>query len=142
LRNESAAAHDIRASRPQPASGDAVDPIALAPVDEVLVTTLVDNVYDALLAGDDMITRAPLAAGAAQAPQFESASTQIEMIAERGYSAMITVRRGISSTSVLFDTGLSPDAGALTWGGPGAVGQEAADVGGGCWRAGPLTSTG
>jgi metal-dependent hydrolase (beta-lactamase superfamily II) len=32
------------------------------------------------------------------------------MIAEHGYSAMITVRRGISSTSVLFDAGLSPDA--------------------------------
>jgi 7,8-dihydropterin-6-yl-methyl-4-(beta-D-ribofuranosyl)aminobenzene 5'-phosphate synthase len=63
LCNESAAAHDIRASLPRLASGDAVDPIALAPVDEVVVTTLVDNFYDALLAGNDTITRAPLAAG-------------------------------------------------------------------------------
>jgi 7,8-dihydropterin-6-yl-methyl-4-(beta-D-ribofuranosyl)aminobenzene 5'-phosphate synthase len=31
------------------------------------------------------------------------------MIAEHGYSARITVRRGRSSTSVLFDAGLSPD---------------------------------
>lgn len=34
---------------PRPALGDAIDPIGLEPVDEVVVTTLVDNVYDALL---------------------------------------------------------------------------------------------
>jgi 7,8-dihydropterin-6-yl-methyl-4-(beta-D-ribofuranosyl)aminobenzene 5'-phosphate synthase len=42
--------------------GSAADPIALEPVDDVVVTTLVDNVYDALLTGDDSITRAPFAA--------------------------------------------------------------------------------
>jgi 7,8-dihydropterin-6-yl-methyl-4-(beta-D-ribofuranosyl)aminobenzene 5'-phosphate synthase len=47
------------------------DPIALEPVDDVVVTTLADNVYDALLTGDGSITRAPLAAGTARAPQFE-----------------------------------------------------------------------
>jgi 7,8-dihydropterin-6-yl-methyl-4-(beta-D-ribofuranosyl)aminobenzene 5'-phosphate synthase len=107
---DSAAAHDISASLPRPASGDAVDPIELVPVDEVVVTTVVDNFYDALLASDHTITRAPLAAGSAAAAQFESGSTQVGMIAEHGYSAMITVRRGDSSTSVLFDAGLSPDA--------------------------------
>src|SRR5262245_18236615 len=110
LCDESAGAHDIGASLPRPASGDAVDPITLAPVDEAVVTTLVDNVYDALLTGNDTITRAPFAAGTAQAPQFESGSTQVGMIAEHGYSALVTVRRGTSSTSVLFDAGLSPDA--------------------------------
>ena len=30
-------------------SGTAVDPIALAPVDEITITTLVDNSYDALM---------------------------------------------------------------------------------------------
>jgi 7,8-dihydropterin-6-yl-methyl-4-(beta-D-ribofuranosyl)aminobenzene 5'-phosphate synthase len=84
------------------------DDSAAAPVDEVIVTTLVDNIYDALLASNDTITRAPFAAGAARAPQFESGSTHVGLIAEHGYSAMITVRRGKSSTSVLFDTGLSP----------------------------------
>jgi 7,8-dihydropterin-6-yl-methyl-4-(beta-D-ribofuranosyl)aminobenzene 5'-phosphate synthase len=110
LCDDSAAAPDIRAALPRPANRDAVDPITLAPVDEVIVTMLVDNIYDALLAGNDTITRAPFAAGAAQAPQFESGSTQVGLIAEHGYSAMITVRRGNSSTSVLFDTGLSPGA--------------------------------
>ena len=37
---------------PRPARGDAIDPIGLEPVDEVVVTTLVDNVYDALLPSD------------------------------------------------------------------------------------------
>jgi 7,8-dihydropterin-6-yl-methyl-4-(beta-D-ribofuranosyl)aminobenzene 5'-phosphate synthase len=54
---------------PRPAAGGAADPIALEPVDDVVVTTLVDNVYDALLPGDDTITRAPFAAGTARAPQ-------------------------------------------------------------------------
>jgi 7,8-dihydropterin-6-yl-methyl-4-(beta-D-ribofuranosyl)aminobenzene 5'-phosphate synthase len=42
---------------PRPALGDAIDPIGLAPVDEVTVTTLVDNVYDALLPDDERTTR-------------------------------------------------------------------------------------
>src|SRR5258708_22440051 len=32
------------------------------------------------------------------------------MMAEHGFSALVTVRRGGTTTSVLFDTGLSPDA--------------------------------
>lgn len=105
-----AAAPDIPAALPRPAAGDAVDPITLVPVDEVTVTTVVDNIYDALLAGSDTITRAPFAAGAAQAPQFESGSTQVGLVAEHGYSALVTMRRDGTSTSLLFDTGLSPGA--------------------------------
>src|SRR5262249_58441792 len=95
---------------PQPVAGSAVDPITLEPVDEVVVTTLVDNVYDALLSGDETITRAPFAAGIAQAPQFESGTTQVGLMAEHGFSALVSVRTGSTTTSVLFDTGLSPDA--------------------------------
>ena len=108
--NERASAHDIGRATPRLATGPAVDPIALAPVDEVVVTTLVDNLYDALLVGDDRITRAPFTAGTAQAPQFESGATHVGLMAEHGYSALVTARRGSSTTSVLFDTGLSPDA--------------------------------
>jgi 7,8-dihydropterin-6-yl-methyl-4-(beta-D-ribofuranosyl)aminobenzene 5'-phosphate synthase len=101
---------DIEAAAPRPATGSAVDPIALAPVDEVVITTLVDNVYDALLGGSETVTRAPFTAGTAQAPQFESGVTTVGLMAEHGFSALVTVRRGASTTSVLFDTGLSPDA--------------------------------
>jgi len=46
---EPATAGDVRAAMPHPAAGSAADPIALEPVDVVVVTTLVDNLYDALL---------------------------------------------------------------------------------------------
>jgi 7,8-dihydropterin-6-yl-methyl-4-(beta-D-ribofuranosyl)aminobenzene 5'-phosphate synthase len=100
----------VREATPRAVFGPAVDPIALAPVDEVTITTLVDNVYDALLEGDERVSRAPFAAGIAQAPQFETGSTTVGLRAEHGFSALVTVRRGDSSTSLLFDTGLSPDA--------------------------------
>lgn len=74
---------EAASSAPVAATGPAVDPIRLEPVDEISVTTLVDNVYDALLAGggddddddDDRTVRAPFAAGTAVAPQFESGRT-------------------------------------------------------------------
>ncbi|MBM0225500.1 MULTISPECIES: MBL fold metallo-hydrolase [Micromonospora] len=87
-----------------------MDPITLAPVDEVTITTLVDNVYDALLDGDDRAVRAPFKAGVASAPQFEAGSTTVGLRAEHGFAALVTVRRGNTTTTLLFDTGLSPDA--------------------------------
>ncbi|MCP9969205.1 MBL fold metallo-hydrolase [Actinomadura madurae] len=44
------------------------------------------------------------------APQFEEGRTPTGMIAEHGFSALVTVRRAGRSTRLLFDTGLSPDA--------------------------------
>ncbi len=95
---------------PRAASGSAVDPIALEPVDEIVITTLVDNVYDGLLEGDERTTRAPLNAGLAEAPQFETGLTAVGLMAEHGFSALVSVRRGATTTTLLFDTGLSPDA--------------------------------
>jgi 7,8-dihydropterin-6-yl-methyl-4-(beta-D-ribofuranosyl)aminobenzene 5'-phosphate synthase len=105
-----ATAADIQMAMPRPVTGSAVDPIVLEPVDEVVVTTLVDNVYDALLDGDETVKRAPFSAGTAEAPQFESGITTIGLMAEHGFSALVTVRRSSTTTSILFDTGLSPDA--------------------------------
>jgi 7,8-dihydropterin-6-yl-methyl-4-(beta-D-ribofuranosyl)aminobenzene 5'-phosphate synthase len=98
---------------PRPAPGAAVDPIALEPVDELRVTTLVDNVYDALLPGDENTRRAPFGVGTATAPQFEGGRTAVGLVAEHGFAALVTVRRGETTTSLLFDTGISPD-GAVT----------------------------
>jgi 7,8-dihydropterin-6-yl-methyl-4-(beta-D-ribofuranosyl)aminobenzene 5'-phosphate synthase len=67
----------VAAAVPRRAAGSAVDPIALEPVDEIVITTLVDNVYDALLTGDGRTTRAPFRAGQAPAPQFETGSTMV-----------------------------------------------------------------
>lgn len=95
---------------PRPAPGAAVDPIALEPVDELVVTTLVDNVYDALLPGDERTQRVSFNAGTAVAPQFEGGRTAVGLVAEHGFAALVTVRRANRTTSLLFDTGLSPDA--------------------------------
>jgi 7,8-dihydropterin-6-yl-methyl-4-(beta-D-ribofuranosyl)aminobenzene 5'-phosphate synthase len=108
--DEHPTADEVIAATPRAAGGPAVDSILLEPVDEVVITTLVDNVYDALLAGDDRTTRAPFGAGIAQAPQFEAGSTTVGLRAEHGFSALVTVRRGGTTTTILFDTGLSPDA--------------------------------
>ena len=95
---------------PRPAPGDAIDPIGLAPVDEVFVTTLVDNTYDALLPDDDRTTRASFRVGTTEALQFEGGETAVGLRAEHGFSALVTVRRQGTTTSLLFDAGLSPDA--------------------------------
>jgi 7,8-dihydropterin-6-yl-methyl-4-(beta-D-ribofuranosyl)aminobenzene 5'-phosphate synthase len=104
-----AAGGQVAAAAPRPAPGPAVDPIGLEPVDEVVITTLVDNVFDGLLDGGAGIVRAPLTSGVAPAPQFESGRTRIGLRAEHGFSALISVRRGGNTTTLLFDTGISPD---------------------------------
>ena len=103
-------AAEVFASVPRIAAGHAVDPIALQPVDEVRITTLVDNVFDGLLASDDRVERADFGNGRVTAAQFEDGSTDAGMRAEHGFAALVTVRRGTSTTTLLFDTGLSPDA--------------------------------
>jgi len=44
-------------SAPRPVEGEAVDPISLEPVDEVVITMLMDNSYDGLLAGGGQASR-------------------------------------------------------------------------------------
>jgi 7,8-dihydropterin-6-yl-methyl-4-(beta-D-ribofuranosyl)aminobenzene 5'-phosphate synthase len=101
---------EARASMPRPAPGPAVDPIALEPVDEVEIVTLVDNVFDSLLTSDERVRRAGSGAGAVAAPLFEGGRTFTGMVAEHGFAALVTVRRAGRSTTLLFDTGRSPDA--------------------------------
>jgi len=99
----------VGTTAPRQAPGPAVDPIALEPVDEVVITTLVDNVFDGLLTGGDGFSRAPLSSGPVSAPQFEGGRTTAGLRAEHGFSALVTVRRGTTTTTLLFDTGVSPD---------------------------------
>ena len=97
-------------SEPRSAPGSAVDPIDLPAVDEVSVTTLVDNVFDALLPSGGPVTRPAFGrTGRVPAPQFTGGETVPGLRAEHGFSALVTARRGDQSTTVLFDTGPSPD---------------------------------
>jgi 7,8-dihydropterin-6-yl-methyl-4-(beta-D-ribofuranosyl)aminobenzene 5'-phosphate synthase len=101
---------EAAASRPRPASGTAVDPIALEPVDEVVITTLMDNSYDALMIDAGVAHRTPFArTPAVPAAHFEGGRTVPGLIAEHGFSALVTTHRDNVSHTVLFDTGVSPD---------------------------------
>ena len=107
---ESATADDVRAAMPRSVADSAADPITLEPVHDVVITARVDNVYDALLTGDDLITWAPLTAVTAQKASVRVGAYQCRADGEHGFSALVTVRRGDTTTSVVIDTGLPPDA--------------------------------
>jgi 7,8-dihydropterin-6-yl-methyl-4-(beta-D-ribofuranosyl)aminobenzene 5'-phosphate synthase len=77
--------------------------------DEVTVTTMIDNTFDALLAPAAGVTRAPRGAGRVAAPQFAGGETVAGLRAEHGFSALVTVRTGNTSSTLLFDAGASPD---------------------------------
>ena len=99
-----------RGSAPRRIAGAAVDPIALEPVDEVVVTMLVDNSYDALVADGGPARRA----GFGRTPDaastvFFGGRTFPGLVAEHGFSALVTVRLGDRAHTLLFDTGISPD---------------------------------
>ena len=71
--------------------------ITLLPVDVADVTILVDNFLDILLSGDEIARRAPL---------HYDWSDREQLIAEHGYSLLLTVVREGRSESVLYDAGL------------------------------------
>lgn len=96
-------------SAPRAAVGEAVDPVTLPEVDEVIVTTLVDNTFDALLASDGGVARVSMGAGRVDAQQFADGETLAGLRAEHGFSVLVTVRSGNASSTLLFDTGVSPD---------------------------------
>ncbi|MGW4674853.1 MBL fold metallo-hydrolase [Streptomyces sp. NPDC004324] len=99
---------DAARTAPRPAPGSASDPIRLAPVDEVRITVLMDNTYDALLVGDSRTHRVGFGPAAVPAGQFVSGRTSVGLLAEHGFSALVTVRRAGRETALLFDAGLSP----------------------------------
>lgn len=93
---------------PRPVEGEAVDPIALEPVDEVVVTSLMENVYDGLLPDGRYVTRAPLDRGREPAAHFVDGQAVVGLRAEHGFSVLVTVRRGARTSTLLFDAGTSP----------------------------------
>jgi 7,8-dihydropterin-6-yl-methyl-4-(beta-D-ribofuranosyl)aminobenzene 5'-phosphate synthase len=106
-------AAERESAAPRAAGGPAVDPIVLAPADEVTVTTLVDNTFDALLLSGGDVVRPPIGTGFVAAPLFERGRTVAGLVAEHGFSALVTARRGNNTSTLPFDTGASPEAMAL-----------------------------
>jgi 7,8-dihydropterin-6-yl-methyl-4-(beta-D-ribofuranosyl)aminobenzene 5'-phosphate synthase len=102
-------ASELAWSAPRAANGPAVDPVTLPEADEVIVTTLVDNTFDALLASRGDVTRQSMGTGRVAARQFADGETFAGLRAEHGFSVLVTVRSGNTSNTLLFDTGVSPD---------------------------------
>ena len=95
-------------SAPRAAPGAAVDPIGLEPVDEVVVTMLMDNSYDGLLVDSGPAHRFGLARSAdVPSTVMSGGQTKTGLVAEHGFSALVTTRRGDRSHTLLFDTGIS-----------------------------------
>ncbi len=102
--------HERCLASPRAFEGPPVDPIALMPVDEVTITTLVDNSYDALMGNMGPAKRMPLGRLPKVAtPNFDVGFTVSGLVAEHGFSALVTIRRGERTHTLLFDTGVSPD---------------------------------
>jgi 7,8-dihydropterin-6-yl-methyl-4-(beta-D-ribofuranosyl)aminobenzene 5'-phosphate synthase len=84
--------------------------VDLEPVDSVVVTTLMDNLTDNLMADRGPARRAALGSGP-QRPSAVMAGGQVPdaLIAEHGFSMLVTVTRGGAEHRFLFDAGTSPD---------------------------------
>lgn len=83
--------------------------IALEPVDEISVTTVVDNFFDGTLTDTAVAKRADLGrAVRSPAPWTVEGSIGDLPVAEHGFSALVTLTRSGRRHQVLFDAGISP----------------------------------
>jgi 7,8-dihydropterin-6-yl-methyl-4-(beta-D-ribofuranosyl)aminobenzene 5'-phosphate synthase len=81
----------------------------LEPVDTVTVTTLMDNVTDALMPDQGPAHRRPLsAAGRQPAATMEGGDAPEPLVAEHGFSVLVTVSKDSTRYQILFDAGASP----------------------------------
>ena len=84
--------------------------ILLDPVDSVVVTTLMDNVTDALMPDQGPARRVPLGRGPRlAAAMMEEGQGPDPLIAEHGFSVLVTVTKAGHAHRFLFDAGTSPD---------------------------------
>jgi 7,8-dihydropterin-6-yl-methyl-4-(beta-D-ribofuranosyl)aminobenzene 5'-phosphate synthase len=89
---------------------DIPETITLPEVDEVEVTSLVDNVTDALMTDQGPARRVTLGGGPARpAATMTEGAVPDALVAEHGFSVLVTVRTGEERHRFLFDTGTSPD---------------------------------
>ena len=89
------------------------DPVALAPVDAVTLTTLVDNSTDLLLADQGPVKRAGLLAAPSASrlatTVLDTGETFDIPLAQHGFAMLVTVTRAGIDHQLLFDAGMTPD---------------------------------
>src|SRR5512143_1112830 len=97
---------------PEPADWHG-EQVVLEPVDSVSVLTVCDNTVDMLLPDQGPARRLGMGAmgGAPKvaAPTLAGGQAVDAPLAQHGFSALVTVRRGDRAYRVLFDTGMTPD---------------------------------
>src|SRR5690349_20841533 len=82
----------------------------LEPVDSVTVTTVMDNVTDALLADQGPARRVPIGAGGRRpVATMEEREGPDVLLGEHGFSVLVTVAKNGARHQILFDVGASPD---------------------------------
>jgi 7,8-dihydropterin-6-yl-methyl-4-(beta-D-ribofuranosyl)aminobenzene 5'-phosphate synthase len=74
--------------------------VSLEPVDAAEVILLVDNYVDLLMAGEDGVHRYAT----------DEFGDREHLIAEHGFAALVTVQRGETRSSLLYDAGMTPVA--------------------------------
>ncbi len=85
-----------------------MDQIALAAADSVEITMLMDNRIDGLLPPEEQVRRRPWVTGVSN-PIIDSPDVRVSLMAEHGFSALITLTVAGERHSLLFDAGLSPN---------------------------------
>ena len=87
-----------------------VQQIDLEPVDSVEITTLMDNVTDVFMPDQGPARRPGPAASRPRPAAIMAGGTALDaLIAEHGFSMLVTVHKGTTTHRVLFDAGTSPD---------------------------------
>lgn len=82
----------------------------LEPVDSVVVTTLMDNVTDVFMPDQGPARRPPLMSSCRHpAATMEGGDVSSALIAEHGFSVLVTVTKNGTGHQILFDAGVSPD---------------------------------
>jgi 7,8-dihydropterin-6-yl-methyl-4-(beta-D-ribofuranosyl)aminobenzene 5'-phosphate synthase len=81
----------------------------LEPVDAVVITIVMDNLTDALMANTGPARRFAGRLPARDAPLMAGGQVADALIAEHGFSALVTVSKAGREHRILFDAGTSPD---------------------------------
>jgi 7,8-dihydropterin-6-yl-methyl-4-(beta-D-ribofuranosyl)aminobenzene 5'-phosphate synthase len=84
--------------------------IPLQPVDSVVITTLMDNVTDVFMPDQGPAKRVPPVLGPRRAtPLMQGGEAPDALVAEHGFSVLVTITKGEQEHTFLFDAGTSPD---------------------------------
>jgi len=83
--------------------------IGLEPADSVVVTTLMDNVTDAFMPDQGPARRARPGGASLAAATMEGGRAPSPLLAEHGFSVLVTVTVNGTRHQILYDTGTSPD---------------------------------